>query len=341
MASNTLSVSFFDGRSPVGEPATLIWSGSSVKLIGANVDMSYPVNQIRVSPRIGRADRFVELPDGAQLQCRDSPVLDRFPQEGKTEGFVAWLEQRWPIAITALVVTIAGIAMGYVYGLPVLAEKIAQRVPVEYERSLGDQAIAWLDEQGMFRPSQLDERLQQELTAGFAKLSQGLAKQSQLRLEFRAAPLVGPNAFALPGGIVVITDQMIGLAESAEEVYAVLAHEIGHVERRHSLRHIVQNSVTAAVAAAFTSDVSSLTLAVSGIPVLLAQAKYSREFETEADTFGFALLKKNDISPEYFATLMERLSANRNPGTEGRMAFLSTHPVTAERIARARAAAAN
>jgi Zn-dependent protease with chaperone function len=132
---------------------------------------------------------------------------------------------------------------------------------------------------------------------------------------------------------------MIDVADSVEEVYAVLAHEIGHVERRHSLRHIVQNSVTAAVAAAFTSDVSSLTLAVSGIPVLLAQAKYSREFETEADTFAFALLKKNDISPENFATLMERLSAKRNPRSEGSMAFLSTHPVTAERIARARAAA--
>lgn len=339
MASNTLSVSFFDGQSPIGEPATLIWSGSSVKLIGANVDKSYSANQIRVSPRIGRADRFVELPDGAQLQCRDTPLLDRLPQEGKTEGFVAWLEQRWPIAMAALAITVAGIGMGYVYGLPVLAEKIAERVPFEYERNLGDQAIAWLDQQEMFQPSELDEDTRKELTGGFTRLSQGLPRQSQLRLEFRNAPFVGPNAFALPGGIVVITDQMIDLAESPEEVYAVLAHEIGHVERRHSLRHIIQNSVTAAVAAAFTSDVSSLTLAVSGIPVLLAQARYSREFETEADTFGFALLKRNDISPENFATLMERLSANRNPRTEGRMAFLSTHPVTAERIARARAAA--
>ncbi len=341
MASNTLSVNYFDGQSPVGEPATLIWSGSTIKLIGASVDKGFAAGQIRVSPRIGNADRFVTLPDGGQLQCPDSALLDRLPQEGKTEGIVAWLEQRWPVAVAALFLTVFGIAMGYVYGLPAVAERIAERVPYEYEQDLGNQAIAWLDEQDMFRPSQLDDDTRKEITAGFQKLSQGLTRQSQLRLEFRDAPFVGPNAFALPGGIVVMTDQMIELSESPEEVYAVLAHEIGHVERRHSLRHIVQNSITAAVAAAFTSDVSSLTLAVSGIPVLLAQAKYSRAFETEADTFGFVLLKKNNISPEHFATLMERLSAKRNPRTEGSMAFLSTHPVTAERIARARAAAAN
>jgi predicted Zn-dependent protease len=339
-ASNTLAVSFYDGRTPVPEPATLIWSGATVKVIGATVDKSYPARQLQVSPRVGRADRFVALPDGAQVQCRDSPLLARLPQEGRTEGFVAWLEQRWPVAAAALACTVASLALGYAYGLPALAERIAARVPITYERSLGEKTLSWLDENKLFLPSQVDRETQSELAAGFTKLATGLEQQPYLRLEFRNAPGVGPNAFALPGGIVVITDQMIALSESPEEVYAVLAHEIGHVQRRHAMRHIVQDSVTAAVAATFTSDVSSLTFAVSGIPVLLAQTKYSREFETEADDFAFQLLKKNDISPQYFASLMERLNAKRNPRTEGRMAFLSTHPVTAERIARARAAAA-
>jgi predicted Zn-dependent protease len=339
-APNTIAVQFYDGRSPVGEAATLIWSGTTVKLISAGVEHTYPTGQLRVSPRVGSADRFVALPDGGQLQCRDHPLLGRLPQEGKTEGVVAWLEQRWPVALASVFVTVAALALGYVYGLPALADHVTSRVPVEYERQFGERAMNWLDDNKMFRPSKTSPSLQKDITAGFDRLADGLPEQKYLRLEFRDAPGIGPNAFALPGGIVVITDQMIDLAESPEEVYAVLAHEIGHVVKRHALRHIVQDSVTAAVATAFTSDVSSLTFAVSGIPVLLAQAKYSREFESEADDYAVKLLKKNDISPEYFATLMERLDAKRDARTEGRMAFLSTHPVTAERIARARAAAA-
>lgn len=104
------------------------------------------------------------------------------------------------------------------------------------------------------------------------------------------------------------------------------------------MRHLLQNSVVAAVAATLTGDASSLSVAVSGLPVLLAQAKYSRAFETEADEFGFALRRRNDLSPELFADLMERLSEKRD--RNGRSwSFLSTHPVTADRIARARRAA--
>jgi predicted Zn-dependent protease len=83
---------------------------------------------------------------------------------------------------------------------------------------------------------------------------------------------------------------------------------------------------------------ASLSVAVAGLPALLAQAKYSREFETEADEFAFQLLKQHGRSPEAFATLMERL-AGEDDGAERSYAFLSTHPMTAERVQRARAAA--
>jgi predicted Zn-dependent protease len=336
---NTLVAKRYDGRSPISEPVTMIWSGTAIKVIGASVTQNYLLDQVSISPRIGKADRFVALPDGSQLQCTDGPLLDRLRQEGEAEGVVAWLEQRWHIAIASVAITFASLGLGYVYGLPTLASHIAARVPIEYERDFGAKVILWLDEQKFFQPTKLDDDARQRIATGFAQLSQDLPMAPHLRLEFRDAPRIGANALALPGGIIVITDQLIHLSESTEEVLAVLAHEIGHVEYRHALRHVVQDSTTAAIAAAFTSDVSSLTLAVSGVPVLLAQANYSREFETEADDFGFALLKRHDISPEHFATLMERLNAMHGDKNERQLAFLSTHPVTAERIARARAAA--
>ena len=81
---------------------------------------------------------------------------------------------------------------------------------------------------------------------------------------------------------------------------------------------------------------NAVTLSVAGLPSVVAQAEYSRDFEAEADDFAFALLRQHEMSPEAFATVTERIQAEYEPGA---LDFLSTHPVTGERIERARAAA--
>lgn len=333
-----LETRLYNGVSIVPEPATLMFSGPMVSVISRSTASQYPVAKLRVSPRIGRADRFVSLPDGFQLQCADGPLLDRLPQEGRTEGLVAWLEHRWWVALVSLTVTAMALLAGYFVGLPMAAETISARIPIEYEKSLGEESLAWMDQKRLFMPSNLPSETQDLLQGGFRELHQGLPMEAHYRLEFRSSPAIGPNAFALPGGIIVITDEMIFKTESPGEALAVLAHEIGHVERRHVMRHVLQNSVVATVLATLTGDASSLSLAVSGLPVLLAQAKYSREFETEADEFAFALLRQNSISPGLFADLMERLSEGRDENGQS-WSFLSSHPVTASRVMRARQAA--
>ncbi len=104
---------------------------------------------------------------------------------------------------------------------------------------------------------------------------------------------------------------MAKAAATTEEVLAVLAHEIGHVELRHTMRSVLQNSVVAAAAAAVTADAASLSVAIAGLPALVAQTKYSREFEAAADEYAFRLLKRKGYSPTAFASLMERLARER------------------------------
>lgn len=328
----------YNGISIVPETATLMFSGPMASVISRSTASQYAVAKLRVSPRVGTADRFVSLPDGIQLQCADGPLLDRLPQEGGTEGLVAWLEQRWWVALFSLMVTVMTLLVGYFFGLPMAAEKISARIPIEYEKSLGEESLAWMEERKLFLPSDLPAETQDLLADGFRELHQGLPMDAHYRIEFRRSPAIGPNAFALPGGIIVITDEMILKTGSPGEALAVLAHEIGHVERRHVMRHVLQNSAVATVVATLTGDASSLSLAVSGLPVLLAQTKYSREFETEADEFAFALLRRNDISPGLFADLMERLAEGRGENRQS-WSFLSSHPVTADRVMRARQAA--
>lgn len=333
----TLTGLYFDGQRPVGVPATLIFAGHQAALIGAQLSRRHGARELRVSPRVGRADRFIALPGGGQFQCADHPALDRLPHESQSEGLVAWLEARSAVAIAGIALVIALLAGGYFYGLPAAAERVADRVPVETERALGDNALAWLDANGWFKPTTVDEEMRFFIGKEFEELRAGLSTERHLRLEFRDSG-IGPNAIALPGGAIVITDAMVREAESLDEIAAVLAHEIGHVERRHALRHLLQGSAVAVAVAALTADAASLSVAVAGLPTLLAQTKYSREFETEADDYAFALLKQRGRSPEAFATLMERL-AGENEAKHRGLGFLSTHPVTAERVRRARAAA--
>jgi predicted Zn-dependent protease len=329
---------YYDGRKPIAVPARLEFTGGEAILTAGQVSGRYIADKLEVSPASGRADRFIALPDGGQFQSPDHPVLASLPQTSPTEGPVGWLEARWGIALSGVAIIACILLAGYFYGLPAIAERIAARIPIETEQVLGRQALAWLDANSWFKPTNLDKTTQKSIKDGFDKLRSELPLKDRYQLELRASKAMGANAFALPGGTIVITDDMVLAADSREEVQAVLAHEIGHVELRHAIRSVLQNSAVGAAIAAVTSDAASLSVAVTGLPVLLAQTKYSREFEAAADEFAFTLLKQKGYSPDAFASLMERLDWKQ--GRDDRaFSYLSTHPVTEERVKRARDAA--
>lgn len=333
----TLEGHYYDGRQPIAVPATMEFTGQDALLTANLTSGRYAVDALKVSPRIGKTDRFIALPNGGQFQCADHAFLESLPQVSPSEGPVAWLEERWGVALAGVAVIACILLAGYFLGLPAAAERIAARIPIETEKTLGRQALAWLDEKGWLRPTNLDKNTQKGIRRRFDRLRSKLPLKNHYQLEFRAG-VIGANAFALPGGTIVITDDMVKAAETPEEVQAVLAHEIGHVELRHTLRSVLQNSVTAVVVATITADAASLSVAVAGLPVLVAQTKYSREFEAAADDFAFKLLKQKGYSPAAFASLMERL-AKKHEQQERAFAYVSSHPVTAERVKRARAAA--
>jgi Zn-dependent protease with chaperone function len=333
-----LDVRYFDGNQPIAVKTVLVFEGKEATLTLPQVTETYPAQYLRVSPRIGEADRFINLPNGSQLQCSHHDILDSLPQESPSEGPVAWLEERWAVALTGVAIVVAILLVSYFYGLPAAANFAASRIPIQTERALGEQALAWLDSNSWFKPTQLGQDRKMSIRNGFDALRADLPLKDYYRLEFRASTFIGPNAFALPGGTIVITDEMVKTAGSTEEVLAVLAHEIGHVELRHTMRSILQNSAIAVVAATVTSDAASLSVAVAGLPALLAQTRYSREFETAADDYAFRLLRKRNYSPAAFASIMERLE-KKHEDKQQISAFVSTHPVTEERVKRARSAA--
>jgi Zn-dependent protease with chaperone function len=298
------------------------------------------VDSISISPRLGNTPRTIDLKSGGQVECADAPEFDTwFPRQSRIETAADWLERRKTTAIGAAVTTLVAVVLFFVFGLPWIAGFIADRIPPVAEHAIGAQTMALLERTGAIKPSKLPAARQQALQAGFHALVAGLPRVEDMHLELRDGPGIGPNAFALPGGAIVMTDQLVQIAGSDDELVAVLAHEAGHHVRRHALRMAIENGGVAAMAGFLFGDVSgSGTLAVS-IPVLLLNNGYSRAHESEADQFAFDLLRQRGMSPRLLADMLRRLQKIHGD-SKGTMSYLSTHPPTQDRIDAAERAAA-
>ncbi|MFQ5936944.1 MAG: M48 family metallopeptidase, partial [Acidiferrobacterales bacterium] len=231
------------------------------------------------------------------------------------------------VALVLTVVTVWGLIQ---YGVPALAKHVAHALPSSVDAALGQESLEIMD-QTLFSPSQLSEQRQRELRTAFAKMTQNVLDGHDWQFELRSSKPVGPNAFALPSGIVVLTDELVLLAKEDQEIVAVLAHEMGHVVHRHALRRLLQDSVVVLLIAAVTGDVTAITSLAATIPVVLVEAKYSRDFEREADHFALQYLRQHDIAPKHFAAILLRME-KESPDGDAMHDYLSTHPATRERV---------
>ncbi len=108
---------------------------------------------------------------------------------------------------------------------------------------------------------------------------------------------------------MVLLDQLVTLAANDDEIYGVLAHELGHVHYHHGMRMLLQSSAVALLLTAWVGDVSTL---LASLPAGLLQARYSRDFEAQADDYAAATLLANGIPPSRLADLLERMAAQRD-----------------------------
>ena len=233
---------YYNGNTSARSVVRVRGCDRSLHIVGANVNVEVTLADVNVDAPIANTRRVLHLPSGAQLQTDDHAALAAlFPRANRLEGWVHALERRWAYALAALVVT-AGFAWWCIaYGLPVAATLAAAFVPADLEAKLGDQTLATLDK-GLCSASALDAGRQQELRKSFGTLTAGLGDGYNYRLELRACGRIGPNAFALPGGAIVVTDDLVKLAQNDQQVLAVLAHEIGHVRHRQDRKSTRLNS---------------------------------------------------------------------------------------------------
>ena len=319
---------FFDGISSRAHPVTASLVAGQLRIQGEGIELVVPLDRVDIAPPVGAARGVAHLPEARELHSSDLAALTelaRATQTNRPERWARHLESRRGYALAALAVSVLAMFAGLRWGVPAVALLASHTLPAGVDRSIGEESLALMDRISL-SPSQLPAERQHRLAQ---RLAAECARQAcpPYRLLFRDSALFGANAMALPGGTVVVTDELVKLSRHDEEVIAVLAHELGHVEHRHGLRLALQSIGAGAILVAVTGDIGSVTDVAAGLPTLLLQNGYSRDMEREADAYALAWLNSACIAPRRFADILGRLDPDAS-----KTSLLDSHPGTRDRI---------
>lgn len=239
---------------------------------------------IEISKPVGSLPIRFKFKDGWVFVAERSPQLNKWLKENRRAGIIDRLEANvfaWLLAAVACLATIGG---SYVYLLPWVSEKVANAVPDYIAVALGDEILEGFD--GQWQASKLTELQQQQITT---RLNQHIQQLDPLpypvQLIFRSSD-IGANAFALPGGKIVLLDQMVQLAKTPQQLDSIILHEVGHIHHRHMLKKLVHSSLLSVGVALLTGESSGIVDNLAGVGVFILSNGHSQDAETEADQFA-------------------------------------------------------
>lgn len=283
--------------------------------------------------------------DGARFIPHDTAY--RWPGLSSAQRLPAWLEAHW-LTVLAAIILVPGFIWLMIYKvIPAAAGVSVQYLPDVVATELGEQTLVLLDRFYM-EPTQISDTQQEKITADWHSILQRLElPQDKFRLYFRDSS-IGANALALPDGSVILTDDIVELMQDhPEQLNAVLLHEIGHVENKHSLKMLAQATATTMMFAMMFGDIEGAGEMILGVGSSLLQSAFSRDMEREADAFAYTQLDKIGHSPLDFANAMRALMKShgvseeqlqRHKSQQGEdhrrdlLEYLNSHPDTLERI---------
>jgi Zn-dependent protease with chaperone function len=331
----TVTAIYYDGHSARQQAVTLNIADGHLEIHGDGLIHKVPLSQLSLSAKLGNTPRLLHFSGGGHCEVRNHADFEILLKNAgmQPQSWLWRIEQSWQYALSATLLAVVFVIATFYWGLPWLANIAAARIPASVALTIDIRVLDTFDS-GLMQASHLSDARQQQLMQRFT----GLRKPGTLpplQLKFRNSKNIGANAFALPGGTIVVTDQLVALAGNDEEILAVLAHELGHVSERHPLRQILQSSVVGLAMTWYLGDISSLLAAA---PTVLLETGYSRNFERRADQYSAKMLLLNDIPPTRLADILQKLESshsgkNTKQDSPSRLAELfSSHPDTAERI---------
>jgi beta-barrel assembly-enhancing protease len=321
---------YFDGRTAERHAVTVTLGAVAIRITDADGRaLTWPYGEVRQVQGGGPGEpaRFERGGDVPEVLVVDDPDFlralraaaphyrDRFTDAPRRRS-------RARLAFAGIVAALAAALAVYAWGIPLLAGRVASLLPVAWEESLGRRVIEETVDPAAVCPA----------PAPLTLLVDRLAAAQPSRYRFQVTVVNDPavNAFALPGGYLVVNRGLIELAASPEELAGVLAHEIQHVRLRHGTRAVLREVPLRLIVAAVTAD-AGVAGQVANAAATLGSLRYSRAAEEEADREGMRLLQAAGVDPRGMVTFFGRLEEHH--GDVPRMAtYFSTHPRTEARI---------
>ena len=335
--------SYLDGHTAARQPATIRLMREGLEITtAASGTRLWPYRELRQTQgsyageevRLERGEDLPEtllIPDTAFLESlhEAAPHVGlRFHDPRRRSARI-----RWTIAAAGGV--LAAAAAIYLWGIPLLAALVTPYVPVAWEEAVGRSAIAYL------APPERrcgDPVLGAAMDAIAGRLTAaGPPSPYTIRVYVVNRPVV--NALAAPGGHVVILHGLLERTSTPEELAGVMAHELQHILRRHTTRAVIQDVGTGLLLMALTGDMTGPLAYGLQTARALGELRYSRRAEEEADLEGMKMLLAARVDPAGMIAFFAKMQKEEGAQPQA-LAYLSSHPMPAERIARLKSMAA-
>jgi Zn-dependent protease with chaperone function len=237
------------------------------------------------------------------------------------------MARRWRLVLYAFLGCIAIACLGsLVAGMALRV--VVNRFPLSWDAQEGDALIKKLEKK---LPFVTDSNSVAQLTALAEPLTRAIPT-NEVQFKFHVLLYSAPNAFALPGGHIVVTTGLLKLADRPDELLGVIAHEMAHVTRRHALRHEISGRGPIYMVQILSGGRSGALEALAFPSELLAYESFSQEYEREADSAGWNSLVAANINPHGLIDMFRKMEAQQPEGRSGQSAF-DSHPAFEKRVA--------
>ena len=322
----------YDGRHGRAEAvdATLVAEQSAIEIQHADGRVTIvPTTSVRLEPPLGRTARRLWLDETAYLELEQLGSLA--PLETRVlagSRFVNAAERRLSTVLIAVPILLLVLWLVVKFGIPAAADSLATKLSPELLAAIDRQVLKGLDT-SYLDPSELLPARQMAIVEGFRAHTASQPSLPAYHIEFRKLDS-GPNAFALPGGAIILTDEIVEIAQSNDELFAVLGHELGHVHHRHGMKLVLRKMGLFLLVSFFLGDVSPLFTTAGALPAVLVETGYSRHFESQADDYAIRFCIASGIGLRPMIALFHRL--RERAGDHALLTWLSTHPALEERL---------
>jgi beta-barrel assembly-enhancing protease len=325
---------YYDGKTSQPYDAQISIDGNSLTISYENGQVVWIISSIDYNSFTGKGKtilkygefphQYIEFPlDSTLFHALESHLPKR------REGFWAFANELANSGFRGVLIGMAifvSITTGFYFLLlPKIAEYVALNIPVATEIELGKQ---------IYQSFVGEMEVNKDKTKLLNDFAKKIDFETKYPLKFTVVKSDQVNAFALPGGNVVVFDAILNKIKTPEELVALLSHEVTHVKERHSLKGLARGLAGSMVISVVVGDMNAIGNIMVSQANNIYELGFTREMEKQADLEGLEIMYLNKLDPKGMIHLMERLSEEEKKyGVDKMPAYLNSHPMTKERIA--------